>query len=69
MGNEISVLLGFFDYGHLQADLQAIVAPFAALAHWIANGSANCQTRDALHYLLLSKDAAVRAALLKTGRM
>jgi hypothetical protein len=69
MGSEISVLLGFFDCGHSQADLQLIVAPFAALAHTIANGSANCQTRDALRYLLLSKDAAVRAALLKPGRM
>jgi len=62
----ISGVLKFFEFAHLPAHLQAISAPFAALAwrtarnHNPANG-AECTV--ALRKLLEAKDAAVRAAL------
>lgn len=59
-------VLKFFEFGHLPKHLQAISAPFSALAwrtarnHNQANG-AECTV--ALRKLLEAKDAAVRAAL------
>jgi len=60
----IEHVLGFFTFTHLPERLQAISAPFAALAFRVARQAPNNQeTTVALRKLLEAKDAAVRAAL------
>lgn len=64
MNPAIQHVLKFFTYTHLPERLQAISAPFAELAHQIAERSPDSpETTVALRKLLESKDAAVRAAL------
>lgn len=51
-----------FDYGHLPPHLQEVSKHFFELAFAVASLRGNdCQTMMALHYLLIAKDAAVRA--------
>jgi hypothetical protein len=57
----VAEVLQFFDPTHLPAHLAAISAPFQALAHQLANDLHGSQLTIALHNLLASKDAAVRA--------
>lgn len=56
-------VLKYFAYTHLTEKLQVVSKPFFELAHTIAAGPQVPQTTIALHKLLESKDAAVRAAL------
>ena len=54
----------FFDCEHLPAPLQAIVAPYRALAHEIADrGGDAAEMHAALRKLLEAKDCAVRAQI------
>lgn len=56
--------LKYFNYEHLPEHLQKVAKPFAQLAAGILVMSKDKQQADyAVHYLLLAKDAAVRAAL------
>ena len=57
-------VLQFFEYAHLPPALQAISAPFLALADQVAASSDNPETTVALRKLLEAKDAAVRAVLV-----
>ena len=58
------VILRYFAYAHLPEHLQAVSAPFHALALQIVNEiPRNPERTVALRKLLESKDAAVRAAL------
>lgn len=51
-----------FDYGHLPPHLQTVSKRFFELAYAVASLRGNeYQTMMALHYLLIAKDAAVRA--------
>lgn len=60
----IAHVMGFFTYAHLPERLQAISAPFTALAFRVARRAPNNQeTTVALRKLLEAKDAAVRAGL------
>jgi hypothetical protein len=61
--NRIEFVLRFFRYGHLPARLQAVSRPFALLAESVAGGPLNRETLKSLDFLLLAKDAAVRAML------
>lgn len=65
MHPSIAHVLQFFVYEHLPPHLQAISKPFAELAHATAKQSNNRETTKALGWLLLAKDAAVRAVLVK----
>jgi len=56
-------MLAFFDHRHLPVYLQAVAAPFAALAETVAAGPQNAETTVALRKLLEAKDAAVRAVV------
>lgn len=59
-------ILQFFAYEHLPAHLQDVSAPFGQLARTlVANLPRNPERTVALRKLLESKDAAVRARLLK----
>lgn len=59
-------ILQFFEFRHLPPHLQAISAPFGALAHVICDTlPRNPERTVALRKLLESKDAAVRAAIAK----
>lgn len=66
MNPAIAHVLQFFTYEHLPAHLQEISKPFAELAHQVANRAQNQETTVALRKLLEAKDAAVRAALVKS---
>lgn len=56
--------LKLFNYSHLPESLREVSRPFHELAHQLASRGGNFnQIKWALHYLLLAKDAAVRAAL------
>lgn len=55
--------LVYFNYGHLPPNLQEVSKPFAALAVHLDMLPGGEQKKVALHYLLLAKDAAVRASL------
>lgn len=58
--------LRYFSFEHLPPHLRAVSQPFHTLAldivHRLPDGE---QRKYALHYLLLAKDAAVRAAMPK----
>ena len=59
-------LLQFFAYSHLPAHLQAVSAPFGALANQLFETlPENPETTTALRKLLEAKDCAVRALLFK----
>ena len=59
-------ILQFFAYAHLPGHLQAVSAPFGALAEQIvATLPRNPERTVALRKLLESKDAAVRALVAK----
>lgn len=61
---EVRHLLGQFAYGHLEADLQAVSAPCAALAADLVRALPDgYELRFGLRQLLLAKDAFVRAAV------
>lgn len=55
----------FFAFAHLPPHLQAVSRPFAAMARTIMALPDNREREKALDKLLESKDAAVRAALMK----
>ncbi len=57
----------FFAFEHLPLSLQAVSAPFHALAQKILELPRNPERTVALRKLLESKDAAVRAAIAKAG--
>jgi hypothetical protein len=63
MANEVPPehILQFFAYSHLPESLQAISAPFGAMAVKIMELPRNPERTVALRKLLESKDAAVRA--------
>lgn len=56
-------ILRHFRFEHLPTHLQAVSEPFCRLAHVVAVGPENEQTRLALVKLLEAKDCAVRAVL------
>jgi hypothetical protein len=61
---EITELLGYFQYAHLPPGLQAVSAPFSQLAAEIAERAPlSHETAASLRKLLEAKDCAVRAAL------
>lgn len=55
--------LAYFNYGHLPPRLQETSRPFAELAMKLTMLPGGEQKDWAFHYLLLAKDAAVRASL------
>jgi len=58
----MKIALVFFQYDHLPEHLQAVSRPFGELAIGLFDEVEPGPQRDAaLHYLLLAKDAAVRA--------
>lgn len=60
------VELRYFAYAHLPVDLRNVSAGFHTLAlDLVQNIPDGDQRKWALHYLLLAKDAAVRAAMKK----
>lgn len=61
----IAHIMQFFAWSHLPQNLQAVSRPYGELAARVAAGSNNPETTVALRKLLESKDAAVRAALVK----
>lgn len=63
----VSEVLQFFDPSHLPEVLAAIARPFQALAHKLAADLKGSQLTLALHNLLASKDAAVRAKVAETN--
>jgi hypothetical protein len=65
MNPAIDHVLQFFRYDHLPEHLQAVSRPFSELAHEVAQRTENQETTVALRKLLESKDAAVRALLVK----
>lgn len=58
-------IMQFFGYEHLPANLQAVSKPFFDLAVVIVDLPDNAERSVALRKLLESKDAAVRAALVR----
>ncbi len=65
--DHLDPLIQFFSYEHLPPHLQGVSKPFYDLAHHIVTHLPNNQQRSvALHRLLESKDAAVRARLMVT---
>ena len=64
MNPAVAHVLQFFTYAHLPAHLQEVSKPYADLVNLVANSSSNAETTVALRFLLLSKDAAVRAKLV-----
>lgn len=56
-------LFQFFSYAHLPPKLQEVSKPFHDLAEQLCVLPANPMRTRALDYLLLAKDAAVRAAM------
>ncbi len=66
MNPAIAHVLQFFSYEHLPSHLQQVSRPFCELAHQLAvTLPANQEVTVALRKLLESKDAAVRALLVK----
>lgn len=63
LSEQIAEIFGAFSYGHLTPTLQEVSRPFYDLARQVAGCPASAQTLFALQYLLVAKDAAVRAAL------
>lgn len=56
--------LKYFTYDHLPENLQRIARPFAELAAGVlVLAKDKEQANNAIHYLLLAKDAAVRSCL------
>lgn len=59
-------ILYFFSYGHLPPHLQVISKPFGDLAqHLVDTLPRNAERTVALRKLLESKDASVRASIIK----
>lgn len=57
-------LLRYFEFGHLPEHLKTVSAPFADLAHRLADGVPDGPEKTVcLRKLLEAKDCAVRAAL------
>jgi hypothetical protein len=63
----VAEVLQFFDPSHLREDLAVVARPFQALAHQLAADLHGSQLTIALHNLLASKDAAVRAKVSETA--
>ena len=64
MAEQAPPILRYFEFGHLPDHLQAVSAPFAALANQLVESlPPGPELSVALRKLLESKDAAVRAAL------
>lgn len=61
----IAHTLGWFGYQHLPEHLQSVSKPFSLLAADLAARHAGPDLQLALHYLLLAKDCAVRAAVCR----
>lgn len=59
-------IMQFFVWEHLPPHLQAVSRPFGELAEMVAAGPSNAETTVALRKLLEAKDAAVRAAVMKS---
>lgn len=56
--------LRHFTFKHLRPDLQPISERFSDLAHWLAREvPENDDSREAMKWLLVAKDFAVRAQL------
>lgn len=58
-------IMQFFAFDHLPTHLQAVSAPFAALADQVMTLPRNPERTVALRKLLEAKDAAVRAMVFK----
>jgi len=58
---KIAFILRSFTYSHLPEHLQAVSKPFCELAHVVGADTCNYDTVEALRFLRLAKDAAVRA--------
>lgn len=59
-------IMQFFRYAHLREDMQAVSKPFGVLAEHIVNTLPdNAEREAALRDLLKSKDAAVRASIVR----
>lgn len=69
MSEPTEPIMQFFECSHLPERLQAVSAPFCALAQSIVSPAfglpRNAERTVALRKLLEAKDAAVRAALAK----
>ena len=59
-------ILQFFTFAHLKPEAQAVSKPFCILAFQTMRLPRNPERTVALRYLLLSKDAAVRAAIAES---
>lgn len=59
-------LLQFFSYAHLPPHLAEVSKPFCVLAlHLVQDLPRNPERTEALRYMLLAKDSAVRAVVAK----
>lgn len=58
-----AAILPYFDHGHLPPELQAVSAPFRALAHEMAGKMDGPELTAGLRKLLEAKDCMVRAAV------
>jgi hypothetical protein len=68
MNPEIEHVLQFFEFGHLPDRLANVSRPFCELAHLMANHLPDSpEVIVFLRKLLESKDAAVRAELLRSA--
>lgn len=66
MQNDEPEVMQFFVYEHLPLPLQVISKPFAELARFVLEQTPSSAERSfALRQLLLAKDAAVRATMVK----
>lgn len=65
MTDAIAHQMQFFVYAHLPEHLQGASKPFADLAADVCEQSNNPETAEALRFLKMAKDAAVRAVLVE----
>lgn len=66
MSEPVETIMQFFTFEHLPPELQAMSKPFAELANVLVSVAPRSAERTvALRKLLESKDAAVRALLVK----
>lgn len=64
--SKVEPILQFFGYSHLPGPLAEASKPFCELAYDLVNRyPANRERTKALEFLLLAKDAAVRAVLFR----
>lgn len=62
--NDPEYVLRWFKNDHLPNDLRLVVEPFQTLAQWLYDRTAlTPELGNALQWLLLAKDSAVRASL------